>query len=106
MKIAATISINLSKIDKSRIKEVTLKDGTVAKFVNLYTTLDSDNPGQYGDHGFISHSVSKEERDAGEKGTIIGNAKIVFISNEDISSSPKKISEKPQDAFFDDDLPF
>ena len=101
MKIAASLSINLNKIDKSRIKEVTLKDGSVAKFINLYTTLDSENEGKYGDHGFISHAVTKDERDAGQKGAIIGNGKIVFFDAG--GQKPSAPSAKPS---YDDDLPF
>jgi hypothetical protein len=40
------------------------------------TYLDAvlhEKPNEYGDDGFITQSISKERRDAGEKGPIIGS---------------------------------
>ena len=57
-KLGISIKIDVTKIDKSRIFE-----GSKGKYLDLTTFIDTDNPGQYGDHGFISQSTSKEERD-------------------------------------------
>ena len=62
-----SLSINVSKIDKARLFQG--KKGQYLDAV-LIPTPQSD----YGDY-MIVESISKEERDAGNKGTIIGNAK-------------------------------
>jgi hypothetical protein len=62
-----TIKIDVSKIDKSRLYKG--KKGTYLSAV-LIPTPDSE----YGDF-MIVEEVSKEERDAGKKGTILGNGK-------------------------------
>ena len=65
------IKIDVSKIDKERLfqgKKGSYLDATV--FLN-------DEEGQYGDNGMITQSVSKEEREAGVKGNILGNVKIL-----------------------------
>ena len=65
------IKIDVTKIDKERLyqgKKGSYLDATV--FLN-------DEEGQYGDNGMITQSVSKEEREAGVKGAILGNVKIL-----------------------------
>lgn len=71
-----TFSIDLTKIDKTRIKDVIRKDGTTAKFLNL-VMMTNETPDAYGNDGFIAESVTKEEKEQGKKGAILGNCKIV-----------------------------
>lgn len=66
-KIMIVASINLSKIDKARINE---KDGQKYYDIILIPTPD----GKYGDY-MVVEQVTKEERQAGKKGTILGNGK-------------------------------
>ena len=66
------LKIDLAKIDKSKIKEFTRKDGSKGKSLDLVVFL-KDEADQYGNNGFVSESVPK---DSPEKGTILGNAKI------------------------------
>ncbi len=65
-----TASINLSKIDKSKL--FTGKTGD--KFVNVII-WDNSEPDQYGNDGSIQQSATKEEREAGYKGPYLGNYK-------------------------------
>ena len=96
-----TFSIDLTKIDKSRIKEVQKKDGTTGKFLNL-VMMTNDQPDQYGNDGFIAESVTKEEKEAGKRGNILGNCKQV---GKPQANAP---AQKPNtaDANVVDDLPF
>ena len=95
-KIGISVSIDVTKIDKSRIKEVTKKDGSVAKYVNLTTFINPSEEDQYGNHGFISQSMTKEEREAGkERPPILGNCKVIF------NEAPQQ-----QDSFLQEDVPF
>lgn len=66
---AITGSINVNKISKDRLYQ-----GERGKWLNivLVPTPDSD----YGDY-MIVESIPYEERQAGKKGTILGNAKII-----------------------------
>lgn len=64
-----TGSIDVSKIDKSKL--IQGKKGT---YLNIAIFL-KDEEDQYGNHGMIVESITKEEREAGNKGTILGNVK-------------------------------
>lgn len=97
-KIGVSISIDVTKIDKSRINEVTKKDGSVAKYVNLTTFINPSEEDQYGNHGFIAQSQTKEERESGaERPPILGNCKVIYTEG----GQPKK-----QDDFLNADVPF
>lgn len=75
-----TLSIDLNKIDKSKIKEVTRKDGTLAKFLDL-TLYVNDEADSYNQIGSVSLGQSKEEREAQKPKVYIGNAKRQWAAN-------------------------
>ena len=81
------IKINCSKIDKSRLFNG--EKGTYLDAILVH------KPSQYGDDYFIAQSVTKEERDAGVKGAIIGGAKILRPKN--VSPKPAQAQEPPQE---------
>ena len=89
-----TLNIDVTKIDKDRLFKG--KQGTYLDAV-LIATPDS----QYGHDYMIVQSTTKEEREAGQRGAILGNAKI-------FEDKPKEKSE-PVDktpAADSSDLPF
>lgn len=97
-KIGVSLSLDVTKIDKSRLKEVTKKDGSVAKYLNLTTFITPDKPDQFGSHGIVNQSQTKEERESGaELPPILGNAKVIYTEG----GQPKK-----QDDFLSEDVPF
>ena len=96
-----TFSIDLTKIDKTRIKDVVRKDGTTAKFLNL-VMMTNEQADQYGNDGFIAESVSKEEKEQGKKGAILGNCKILGKPQAQASAPPQNTAS----ANVVDDLPF
>jgi hypothetical protein len=65
-------SIDLTKIDKSK-----LKDG---KYLNVQISVN-DTTDNYGNNVAITVNQTKEERDAKEKKTYLGNAKVVWTDN-------------------------
>ncbi len=69
MKKTISLKIDVTKIDKERLFKG--KKGTYLDAVLLYDEQDD----QYGNNGMIIQSVSKEEREKGVKGNILGNAK-------------------------------
>lgn len=64
-------SIDLSKIDKSKIFE---KDGK--KYLNLTISINDET--KFGNNASISVSQSKEEREAKASKNFIGNGKVVW----------------------------
>ena len=75
-KIALSLKIDVSKVDKARLfagQKGTYLDATI--FVDL-AELD-----QYGNSGMITQDVSKEEKQQGVKGNILGNGKVFWVEN-------------------------
>ena len=89
------LNINVTKINKDRIKK--------GKFLDLVLFDNKAGKDQYGYDGFISESVSKEEREAGVRGNIIGNWK--HLGQSAPASKPQAKPAAPSHAD-DDDIPF
>jgi hypothetical protein len=62
------VKINVTKIDKAAIYV-----GERGKYVDLLLIENKEGPDQYGNDGFVSQGLTKERREAGERGPIIGN---------------------------------
>ena len=73
MKIGVNLSINVSKIDKDLL--FTGKNG---KYLDATVFVNLDELSQFGDNGIINQSISKESKDAGETGALLGNAKVFW----------------------------
>jgi len=86
MKIGISVRIDVKKIEKARL--FAAQSG--ASYLDLTMFLDPDNEGQYGDHGFITQSLSKEERAQGAQMPILGNGKIFYGLNELKQSAPQQ----------------
>jgi len=100
MKIGLSVKIDVSKIDKSRLFR-----GEKGTYLDLTTFIDTDNPGQYGDHGFISQSVSKEEKEGGLQTPILGNVKVFYTggSQQNQQQDPQRQAQSAPSGGFDDD---
>jgi len=88
------IKIDVTKIDKARLFE-----GQKGSYLDA-TVFLNDEEDQYGNNGMITQSVSKEERESGVKGNILGNVKILgeFGGGDNYTSLAKSPTE--------DDIPF
>lgn len=62
------LKLTVSNIPKDRIFV-----GKKGKYLDLVLHENKDGPDQYQNDGFAAISVSKEEREAGVKGPIVGN---------------------------------
>jgi len=91
MKVGLNISIDVSKIDKSRLYK-----GEKGNYLNLTTFVDIDNKDKYDNNGFISQSVTKEERTNGVQTPILGNVRVMYT---DAGSTPAQ-------AELEEDVPF
>lgn len=98
MALIANVSIDLNKIDKTKIIEG--KKG--GKYYNMTVTLN-DEKDQYGNDIAVTDSQTREQRDAKEKKTYLGNGRVIWQS---------KYEQKPDDyqksteAIPPGDLPF
>jgi hypothetical protein len=106
-KIGVQVKIDVSKIDKTLLFK-----GAKGVYLDATVFIDIDTPDQYGNHGMVTQDISKEAKDAGEKGPILGNVKVFW---KDAGNSVQKPVQKPvqqqgkpsKGADFDDqDIPF
>jgi hypothetical protein len=99
MKIGLSVKIDVTKIDKKR-----LYAGKKGTYLDLTTFINTDETNEYGDHGFISQSLDKEERDQGLQTPILGNVKVFYT--DQAPQAPQAPQQAPQQDNFDDDIPF
>ena len=75
-KVALSLKINVSQIDKAR-----LFVGQKGAYLDATIFVDLSELDQYGNSGMITQDVSKEEKQQGIKGNILGNGKIFWVEN-------------------------
>ena len=100
MKIGVSLKIDVTKIEKARLFK-----GEKGTYLDATAFIDVDNPGQYGDNGMITQNVSKEERDAGTQGAILGNVKVFFKDQGQPAQQANPAPAMVEDGF-DQDIPF
>jgi len=95
------LNIDVTKLNKQRFHK-----GAKGTYANL-TVLLRDETDTYGNDGMIVEDVSKEEREAGTKGAIVGNVRIVNKQQGQAkqSATPPNPPNLPQDDE-DDSIPF
>ena len=104
MKLGVSIKLDVTKIDKSRIFE-----GKKGKYIDLTTFIDLENRDEYGNNGFISQSVTKEERQNNVQTPILGNAKVFYRDDQTQPARGGQPTGQPAQQptpDFDDDIPF
>ena len=92
-----SLSINVSLVDKERLFK-----GKKGQYLDCIL-IETPNS-EYGDY-MVVESISKEEREAGNKGTIIGNGKIITKRDPQQYNNPPDITINDGDNG-PDDLPF
>ena len=97
-------SINLNNIDKSKIIE-----GKKGKYLPITITVN-DEPDQFGNQGPVCIEQSKEEREAKNPKTYLGNVKVVWTNGTFPDKIPYEGNGAPQQkaapAKVEEDLPF
>ena len=73
----------------------------------LYVIID-DEADQFGNQGPIVVAQTKEERDAKEKKTYLGNVQVVWTNGDNVAAAPRndQPQQAPQPAAVEEDLPF
>ena len=77
-------NIDLTKINKSKIYE-----GKKGKYYPI-TIILNDEPGQYGDSGYIMTEQTKDERDAKVQKEYLGNVKVVWTNGQNVTTAEKQ----------------
>jgi hypothetical protein len=104
-KIGVSFKIDVTKIEKAR-----LFVGQKGKYLDATVFIDLDELDQYGNSGMITQDVSKEEKQAGTKGAILGNSKVFWRDEGQAPHARAPVTSKtaplPPIDDFDDDIPF
>ena len=96
-------SINLNEIPKDKIII-----GKKGKYLPVTITIN-DVVDQFGNQGPIVVAQTKEEREAKQAKTYLGNVQVVWTNGDNVAAAPRQ--DQPKAAAFvaeagDDDLPF
>jgi hypothetical protein len=101
----------VGKIDVTKMDKEKFFKGSKGTYCDIVLIPTPNN--QYGDDYMICQSVSKEEREAGQRGAILGNAKMLVSESgrpKDTYAEQKQVEEAhvgAQPSFDDSDsLPF
>jgi hypothetical protein len=97
MSVLISASIDLAKIDKTKIFE---KDGK--KWLNIQVSVN-DETDKYGNNASITIQQTKEERDNKANRTYLGNGKVVYVNG--VVKVAEKQENTTQNAN-DDNSPF
>jgi len=76
-------NIDLTKIEKTKIYE-----GKKGKYYPITIVLNNE-PGQYGDSGYIQTEQTKEERDAKAPKSYLGNVKVVWTDGQNVTTAAR-----------------
>ena len=100
------LSIDVTKITKEKL--YLGRNG--AKYLSAVLIENRDGPDQYGNDGMVIEDVTKEEREGGKRGVIIGNYKTL---GKPMAAKPRTAvtpaAKRPAPAPVeddDDDIPF
>lgn len=84
-KVGVRVKLDVSKIDKARLFR-----GQKGVYLDCTAFIDLDEKGQYGDNGMVTQDVSKEEREQGVKGPILGNVTVFYRDDQGGQQAPQQ----------------
>jgi len=90
MATIATISIDLNKLDKSKI--INGKNGS--QYYNLNISVN-DTTDQYGNNIQVTEPQTKEQRDAKTPKTFYGNGKVFWTDGKSTLAEKKQVDNNP-----------
>lgn len=93
--------MKLAKIDVTKINKAHLFKGAKGTYLDLVLIPNRDGTDQYGNDGMVKQGISKEARQAGQSGPIVGNYKDM----RSVADARPKAPAPPADVS-DDDVPF
>ena len=86
-KVGVSLKIDVSKIDKARLFK-----GSKGTYLDATVFIDLNEFDQYGNSGMITQDVTKDEKQQGVKGAILGNCKVFW---SDTQSAPQQYQQPP-----------
>ena len=110
MKVGVSLKLDVTKIDKARLFQ-----GEKGTYLNCTAFIDLSELDQYGNSGMVTQDVSKDERDGGVKGAILGNSKVFYTEGFDKPTEQGQVQQvansipsapQPTQDFTNDDIPF
>jgi hypothetical protein len=97
----------IAKIDVTKLDKGHFFKGQKGIYADLVLIPNKDGVDQYGNDGFVSQGVSKEAREKGTKGAIVGNYKQIKRAGDTAAPQKVKAETKPDPSLDpDDDVPF
>ena len=94
------------KIDVKKIIKAHLFAGAKGTYLDCAVWPNRDGPDQYGNTHYVVQEISKEAREAGEKGPIIGNLTLPDERQAVPERRPAPKREARDEGFADDPIPF
>jgi hypothetical protein len=102
MKVGVKLKINVSEIEKARLFK-----GKKGVYLDATVFIDIDQKDQYENNGMITQDVSKEEKDAGTKGPILGNCQVFWSGGNNQPTQQQPVQQAPPVVDdLDSDIPF
>lgn len=101
------------QIDVTKIAKGDLFKGKKGTYLDITIRISDNGPDKYGNDGMITQDVPKERREAGERGAILGNVKLIAGGRNQAPSQPSApprhqppIRDEFSDDLASDDIPF
>ena len=95
----------IAKIDVTKIDKAHMFKGNKGTYLDLVLMENRQGPDQYGNDGMVVQGVSKESRNAGIKGPIIGNYR-VHNAHQAPAQASQPAPTKSKILPVEDDVPF
>lgn len=93
-KVGVSIKLDVTKIDKSKLFQ-----GQKGTYLDAQVFIDTDELDQYGNSGMITQAVSKEEKQQGVKGNILGNVKVFWKDQQAPQPQRPPMQQAPQQQY-------
>tara|TARA_R110000850_G_scaffold100316_7_gene207549 strand:+ start:6083 stop:6496 length:414 start_codon:yes stop_codon:yes gene_type:complete len=77
MKIGVRVKLDVTKIEKARLFK-----GQKGTYLDATVFIDLDQKDQYDNNGMVTQDISKEEKDAGGQGAILGNVQVFWSDGQ------------------------
>lgn len=90
-KVGVSLKINVSMIEKAR-----LFAGKKGKYLDATVFIDLDELDQYENSGMITQDITKEEKNNGIKGPILGNCKVFWSDSGAVPQQPAAHNQQQQ----------
>ncbi len=84
------------KLSKSKLKQELFYKGAKDTYIDVTLLENKNGTDEYGNDFMCVQDISKEARDRGEKGPIVGNAKFVGERPAGARQPPTEQSRQPQ----------